>query len=163
MMRTRIEANCSDCNCRISHQVLDKTEEEWHREHPRPLCFFCWRKRETSFIPLKECPVCKHPSTALLDNDMGCDLCTRDLTVEELNLLVMQLTEQVKQLEQPIPMVLYCPTCLLQHVDEGEWETRLHRRHMCVNNRLGEGCGRIWKPSNLHTVGVEELPPPPGD
>lgn len=53
-----------------------------------------------------------------------------------------------------IPMILHCPKCGTQHVDEGEWATtRLHKTHLCLN----ESCGHLFRPANVHTVGVKEL------
>jgi hypothetical protein len=49
-------------------------------------------------------------------------------------------------------MLLICPACYLPHVDYGEWAERLHRTHKC------EGCGHTWRPANVATVGVQELP-----
>lgn len=45
-------------------------------------------------------------------------------------------------------MMLWCPICLMQHIDEGEWATRSHRTHQC------QGCGCEWRPSEISTVGV---------
>jgi hypothetical protein len=53
----------------------------------------------------------------------------------------------------PIPMVLHCPRCGLQHVDapsEG-WDNPPHRSHLC------HGCGCIWRPADVPTCGVREL------
>lgn len=52
----------------------------------------------------------------------------------------------------PIPMILSCPKCATKHVDTGEWATRPHRTHRC------EGCLFEWRPTNVPTVGVRELP-----
>jgi hypothetical protein len=58
-------------------------------------------------------------------------------------------------LEEAVPMILNCPTCGLQHIDEGEWATtRLHRTHLCL------GCGFLWRPSDRSTVGVRALAKP---
>lgn len=48
-------------------------------------------------------------------------------------------------------MILYCPKCEKQHVDKGEWETKLHRTHLC------EYCAHEWQPSAKYTVGVEDM------
>jgi hypothetical protein len=53
------------------------------------------------------------------------------------------------------PMVLHCPKCNLQHIDQLEasgvdWRTRPHKKHLC------SGCGHIWKPFDFYTVGVEK-------
>lgn len=39
-----------------------------------------------------------------------------------------------------------CPHCGTPHVDEGEWATRLHHTHLCLN----ESCGKLWRPSDDH-------------
>lgn len=36
--------------------------------------------------------------------------------------------------EPPIPIVIACPECKLQHVDRGEWATRPHKTHRCVDS-----------------------------
>ena len=53
----------------------------------------------------------------------------------------------------PQPIITQCPRCTAQHVDEGEWATRPHRTHRCVM------CEHEWRPMNVPTVGVRELPP----
>lgn len=52
----------------------------------------------------------------------------------------------------PTPLILFCPVCTAQHLDVGEWATRLHRTHLCLD------CGHLWRPSEDYTVGVETLP-----
>jgi hypothetical protein len=37
-----------------------------------------------------------------------------------------------------------CPSCGKRHVDEGEWATRPHLRHRCVDDVAGQGCGHEW-------------------
>ncbi len=54
---------------------------------------------------------------------------------------------------KPIPMVLYCPYCLVQHIDDGEWATKPHRRHLCQNPE----CGLRFIPAKVNTFGVREL------
>lgn len=53
----------------------------------------------------------------------------------------------------PIPMILYCPICCYQHLDEEEWATRPHKTHQCQH------CSHEWRPANVATVGVAELQP----
>lgn len=59
----------------------------------------------------------------------------------------------------PIDMVLYCPKCGEQHIDEPEWcdgevvhdkgwTNPPHRSHLC------HGCGHIWRPADVPTNGV---------
>lgn len=67
---------------------------------------------------------------------------------------------------EPIPMVLHCPECGLQHIDAPEWAfgsdkvfaadekpwtNPPHRSHLCA------GCGHIWRPADVATVGVHSI------
>ena len=52
----------------------------------------------------------------------------------------------------PIPMLLWCPFCRLRHIDKGEFATKVHHTHAC------QGCGHVWRPAVLPTVGVQYLP-----
>ena len=40
---------------------------------------------------------------------------------------------------------LSCPSCGKRHIDEGEWATRRHHTHRCVNDDAGIGCGNEWR------------------
>jgi hypothetical protein len=60
----------------------------------------------------------------------------------------------------PFRMVLFCPVCGKQHIDRGEWATKLHKTHMCVANSdtdVEKGCGAKWRISEHPTVGVQTL------
>ena len=48
----------------------------------------------------------------------------------------------------PVPMVMLCPKCCLEHLDVGEWAVRPHRTHRCA------GCKHEWTPEEFATVGV---------
>lgn len=64
---------------------------------------------------------------------------------------------------KPIDMILYCPVCGLQHVDEPErslgpgnseridWTNPPHRSHLC------HGCGFVWRPADVPTNGVKAI------
>ncbi len=54
--------------------------------------------------------------------------------------------------DTPIPMILHCPECRTRHIDEGEFATRSHATHAC------QGCGLVWRPAIVDTVGVQFLP-----
>ena len=68
----------------------------------------------------------------------------------------------------PIQMILFCPKCHVQHIDELEpagsrlnpsavdidWAKRPHRTHLCKMST----CGYEFRPTNFATVGVAELP-----
>jgi len=59
------------------------------------------------------------------------------------------------QFEMPVPMILWCPECHEQHVDApdpaSDWHNPSHREHLC------RGCGHLWRPALIHTVGVAGL------
>lgn len=54
--------------------------------------------------------------------------------------------------EVPVPMVLRCPVCNGQHIDEANraigWLNPPHRTHLC------NFCGHLWCPFDYHTEGV---------
>ncbi len=57
---------------------------------------------------------------------------------------------------QPIPMILHCPACHLQHIDAPDertpdWLNLPHRSHLC------HGCGHIWRPADVATEGVAAI------
>lgn len=52
-----------------------------------------------------------------------------------------------------IPVVLHCPLCKVQHIDQLEedgtdWATRPHRKHLCA------ACKHVWQPYPVGTYGV---------
>lgn len=73
----------------------------------------------------------------------------------------------------PIDMVLHCPVCHKQHIDEPEvtakvfmchhadpmtcscdndrWTNPPHRSHLC------HGCGCVWRPADVPTNGVARI------
>lgn len=61
----------------------------------------------------------------------------------------------------PIDMILYCPNCGKQHLDEPEnqvdkspecvWQNPPHRSHLCAS------CGCIWRPADVATNGVSVI------
>jgi hypothetical protein len=56
----------------------------------------------------------------------------------------------------PIPLILHCPKCGLQHIDapDGrtpEWTNPPHKSHLC------HGCGCIWRPCDQPTEGVATI------
>lgn len=64
---------------------------------------------------------------------------------------VTRLAAQVRELSAPIPLILRCPECDVQHVDEGAWATRSHHKHLCG------ACGHEWTPAVRSTGGVRVL------
>ncbi len=55
-------------------------------------------------------------------------------------------------MENPIPSLLWCPVCHARHIDEGEFADKPHHTHAC------QGCGAVWRPALVPTVGVRFLP-----
>lgn len=53
----------------------------------------------------------------------------------------------------PIDMVLYCPACHVQHIDEASegWGNPPHRSHLC------HACGCIWRPADVATNGITSV------
>jgi len=53
-----------------------------------------------------------------------------------------------------VDMLLFCPRCDRQHIDEpkGEWTNPPHATHTCQH------CGLLWRPANANTNGVQSLP-----
>lgn len=59
-------------------------------------------------------------------------------------------------LPTPIDMLLWCPACHTQHVDEPDertegWVNPPHRSHLCHH------CGTIWRPADVPTNGVAAI------
>jgi len=56
---------------------------------------------------------------------------------------------------QPIDLLLFCPACGLQHIDqpqpEKNWDNPPHRSHEC------QGCGHVWRPADVATNGVAAI------
>jgi rubredoxin len=54
--------------------------------------------------------------------------------------------------KEAIPIQLNCPRCGEQHLDLGDFATKLHHTHAC------QKCGLVWRPCKFFTVGVKFLP-----
>ena len=61
----------------------------------------------------------------------------------------------------PHELELFCPSCGKQHLDIGEFATRVHRKHLCENTPEGPktGCGHLWVPFQYATKGVDKPKP----
>lgn len=53
--------------------------------------------------------------------------------------------------DNPVPVTIYCPKCETMHLDDGEWATRPHKTHLCLE------CGQEWRPFPYATVGVDDF------
>jgi hypothetical protein len=73
----------------------------------------------------------------------------------ERNRLLHEAVATLSRASLPVPMILHCPFCRRQHVDapsEAEgWTNPPHKSHLC------SGCGCIWRPADVPTVGVERI------
>lgn len=48
-------------------------------------------------------------------------------------------------IEERVAQPLWCPWCGKRHADEGEFASRRHHTHQCVNDVFGSGCGKLWR------------------
>lgn len=59
--------------------------------------------------------------------------------------------------EAPIQLLLHCPVCHRQHIDEVDeatnpgWQNPPHTSHKCLH------CGTIWRPADVPTEGVRSI------
>lgn len=78
-----------------------------------------------------------------------------DLTVHEGVLHRLAHWRDLAERIVPVPMVLFCPRCGDRHIDqpdpENGWLNPPHRSHLCA------GCGLIWRPADICTVGVADI------
>ena len=94
-----------------------------------------------------------HEVASKLAHSRGIEL---DRLRERVAALIPELREAWR-LTPPHEMVLHCPNCGKQHLDIGEFATRVHRKHKCVDSTEGPdtGCGHEWEPFTYATKGVE--------
>lgn len=79
-----------------------------------------------------------------------------DPTAEEGREVALAVLAQAQRDAKPLDMVLHCPECGLQHVDEPddrtpEWDNPPHRSHLC------HGCKCVWRPADVPTNGVRSV------
>lgn len=77
------------------------------------------------------------------------------LVVHEGVLREKRYWQAIAEAREPVPMLLFCPACGVQHVDrpdpDRDWTNPPHRSHLCAN------CGCIWRPADVATTGVERI------
>jgi hypothetical protein len=128
---------------------MTKTEQLEERIRKTPLLE---RLKESRVMVGKMCSEGRSPKMSIpaqpYDEDMF--ICTT-------------LKDAEAQLEQPIPMLLFCPRCGTQHVDAPEpergWENPPHKSHQCHNEACVDGNGRrtVWRPADVPTTGVANI------
>lgn len=71
--------------------------------------------------------------------------------------VVLHLWGAIRKATAPIPMILHCPACGLQHVDAPEpgWDCPPHRSHLCRTK--DGGCSHVWRPADVETTGVRAI------
>lgn len=100
---------------------------------------------------------------------MACEAGFEEGWVEVCNVFdeLTRFAELVAAAEpKPIDMLLYCPACGVQHIDEPDgignehagldesvsrWDNPPHRSHLCYT------CGHIWRPADVLTNGVAAI------
>lgn len=59
----------------------------------------------------------------------------------------------------PIPMLIFCPNCHVQHVDHPEpdkgWDNPDHKSHTCKVHE--GGCGMVFRLADVPTTGVKSI------
>lgn len=50
---------------------------------------------------------------------------------------------------EPLELLIICPLCKVQHIDEGRFATHAHKNHACQN------CGLVFQPCKLPSIGVQ--------
>jgi hypothetical protein len=70
-----------------------------------------------------------------------------------VTLLVQDAEPNFSTDTEPVPMILLCPSCNLQHIDapKGAWKNPPHKSHLCHH------CGSIWRPADTPTYGVASI------
>jgi hypothetical protein len=81
---------------------------------------------------------------------------TAQPTLAEAQHRILGPTQEAQKLDlyapDPIPMLLWCPSCCERHIDTGSFATESHHTHAC------QACGMVWRPAVVATVGVQFLP-----
>lgn len=70
----------------------------------------------------------KHEAEKFLDKRPGWSAAT-------IHQHMADFVDHVQARKKPsliLPLALNCPSCGARHVDEGEWESRPHRTHLCL-------------------------------
>jgi hypothetical protein len=146
--------------------MADKTDDEEcfdHRGAPD------WPRFTNGF-----CPMCLHNRLSFLGEQLkmvrgltsvnyeGLPVASYQGALFDIRVIVdLAIASVPISARTPIPIVTHCPAGH-QHVDEGEWATKLHKTHQCqfVLDEGGENqrvCGKEWRPMNAPTVGVKSL------
>src|SRR4051812_46925725 len=70
------------------------------------------------------------------------DLNELELLFPEIQNILYETSDEGS--EKPLSLlgaIMHCPNCSKRHIDEGEFATRMHHTHRCVNDAAGVGCG----------------------
>ena len=134
------------------------------------------------------CGRCGRPTTST--GTKRCDACWELETRIQADPAMARaiLAELSPITDEPIPMVLHCPKCHVQHIDAPDEnpcgdgcqyskDIGMWPEHSCGDKcmymqpgsprwtnpphktHLCNGCGHLWRPANVPTTGVVALPP----
>lgn len=82
-----------------------------------------------------------------------------DPTVHEGREVARAVLAQAQREVKPLDMVLHCPECGRQHIDEPNeaagWGNPPHKSHLC--RKEDGGCGNVWRPADIPTNGVRAV------
>lgn len=128
---------------RLGHDLVADWDGTLHAVACNRQGLYCF-KDDTTPLDTPVCVVENAASTSL--NLVECDACpTSGGCVDKCM--------KAPAVVPPINMILMCPSCGLQHIDEphGDWLNPPHRSHEC------QGCGYIWRVADVPTNGVRSL------
>lgn len=111
----------------VEFQVCDACVQMQGEECHTPGCVFCFRSVAEA----------RH----ILDVTLICPI------VDGERLILIE--------RAPINMLLFCPHCSEQHIDDPQpekgWDNPPHRSHEC------QFCGWVWRPADVATYGVAQI------
>lgn len=111
----------------VEFQVCDPCVRLEGEECHTPGCVFCFRSTEVPRRVLNDTLICP-----IINGE-------RHILIERA----------------PINMLLFCPHCGEQHIDDPQpekgWDNPPHRSHEC------QFCGWVWRPADVATNGVAQI------
>lgn len=73
-----------------------------------------------------------------------------DVPADEVKERLKKIMQKLEEPVLPLELLIICPRCLKQHVDEGEFATKAHRNHSC------QFCGLTFQASGpVKSIGVQ--------
>lgn len=72
-----------------------------------------------------------------------------DALFEAFDVRIAKIQKELEQPVKPLELLIHCPRCLKQHVDEGHFATHAHTKHAC------QFCGLAFVASKQPSIGVQ--------